>query len=94
VKRYISTVPKGFFDKVFFRPAERGTDEWMQSISQTKNKLNEEFRQVLKTKEKTPIVQPSQPVQQVGLTQNKGIFSNSYKFEPKKTKIKKEIYGQ
>lgn len=47
VRQYVSTLPKTFWQKVLFRPPERGVEEWVYGIADRKTRLNRQIRDVL-----------------------------------------------
>ena len=47
VKKYVSTIPRGFFQKIFFRPPEKSIDEWVYQTAQGKTDVNKQLRDVL-----------------------------------------------
>lgn len=47
VKSYVSTLPRTFWQKITFRPADKGTDEFVYSTAERKARLNRQLRDVL-----------------------------------------------
>ncbi len=47
VRRYVSTVPRGFFDKLFLRPQEKSVEEFVYLTANRKQRLNKKMRDVI-----------------------------------------------
>ncbi len=47
VKRYVSTLPKGFWKSITFQKRERGVDEWVYRTAERKAKMNRQLREAL-----------------------------------------------
>ena len=52
VKRYVSAVPKTFFQKILFKKPETGVDEWVYRTAAKKEKVNRQLRDILQEKSK------------------------------------------
>ena len=50
VRRYVSTVPRGFFDKLFFRPGEKSVEQFVYLTADRKQRLNRQMRDILQEK--------------------------------------------
>lgn len=50
VRRYVSTVPRGFFDKLFFRPEEKSVEQFVYLTADRKQRLNRQMRDILQEK--------------------------------------------
>ena len=50
VKRYVSALPKTFFQKILFQDRTKGVDEWVYATAARKAKVNKQLREVLKEK--------------------------------------------
>ena len=50
VRQYVSTVPKGFFDKIFFRQPEKSVEQFVQLTADRKQDLNKKLRTILAEK--------------------------------------------
>lgn len=47
VRRYVSTVPRGFFNKLFLRPQEKSVEEFVYLTANRKQRLNKKMRDVI-----------------------------------------------
>jgi len=47
VKRYVSSLPKSFWQTITFQPPEKGVEEWVYLTAERKNRLNRQLRDVL-----------------------------------------------
>lgn len=50
VKRYVSALPKTFFQKILFQDRTKGVDEWVYATAAKKDRVNKQLRAVLKEK--------------------------------------------
>ena len=47
VRRYVSTLPKTFWQSLTFQDPSKGVDEWVYATAAGKERLNKDLRQVL-----------------------------------------------
>ena len=48
VKRYVTTMPRNFLDKVLFRPEKKSIDQFVYMTAESKDRVNKQMRTVLK----------------------------------------------
>ena len=47
VKQYVSTIPRGFFSKLFLRPPEKSVGQFVYSTAAKKERVNKQLRKLL-----------------------------------------------